>query len=119
LIDLFYKRSSKFIYTCLISSSPLVKFIARHSILYCRMFSIMGRNVLSCCERYRINVDDIINCTFPVENIDRFVKMSDEDAITASVLSELILCRDGTLHLSSDSFSQEDISLYIRHICTD
>ena len=68
---------------------------------------------------YRTNFDDIFNCTFPVKNIDRSVKMSGDDAITASILTELIFCRDGTLHLSSDLFSQEEISLYIRHICTD
>ena len=83
------------------------------------MFSIMGHDAFNCCERYRTNVDDIINCTSPVKNIDRSVKMTDDDAVTASLLAELILCRDGTLHLSSDSFSQADISLYIRHICTD
>ena len=80
------------------------------------MFSIMGRNAFYGYERYCTNVDEIINCTFPVKNIDRSVKTSGDDAITASLLAEPILCRDGTLHLSSDSISQEDISLYIRHI---
>jgi len=52
LIDLRYRRFLKFVYRCLSSRSFVVNVIARHSILFCRMNSIVGRNVLSCCQRY-------------------------------------------------------------------
>jgi len=45
LIDLLYRRLLKFVYRCLSSRSFVVNFIARHSILFCHMNSIVGRNV--------------------------------------------------------------------------
>jgi len=71
LIDLLYRRFLKFVYRCLSSRSFVVNFIARHSILFCRMNSIVGRNVLSCFQRYSTNIDSVIAFRFNIENIDR------------------------------------------------
>jgi len=35
------------------------------------MNSIVGRNVLSCCQRYSTNIDSVIAFRFNIENIDR------------------------------------------------
>ena len=75
-----------FIYKCLASTSSLVTFVARHGILYGRMHSTIGRNVLSCCLRYSTNTDSIANRLFRVDNINKAVEMSDEELTTASLL---------------------------------
>ena len=71
LIDLLYRRMLKFLHRCLNSRSFIVNFIARHSILFCRMNSVVGRNVLGCCQRYNTNIDSVVTCRFDIKNIDR------------------------------------------------
>ena len=46
--------------------------------------------------RYGTNTDDIINCSLPVDHIDRSFIMSDDVTVPASLLTEIILCGDGT-----------------------
>ena len=66
LLDLFYKRMLKFVYRCLNSQSLIVNVIVRHSILFSRMNSTTGRNVLSGCQRYHTSIYNIIGCNFSI-----------------------------------------------------
>ena len=119
LRDLFYKRMLNLIYQCLNSQSPIVNFITRHSILFGRMNSTVGRNVLSCCERYHTTINCIVNRTFLVSNIDRVV-CTELEAVSNNVdmLRELLCCREGTFNLSNSSFSHYDIEQLIIFVCT-
>ena len=119
LRDLFYKRMLNLIYQCLNSQSPIVNFITRHSILFGRMNSTVGRNVLSCCERYHTTINCIVNRTFLVNNIDRVV-CTELEAVSNNVdmLRELLCCREGTFNLSNSSFSHYDIEQLIIFVCT-
>jgi len=92
LIDLLYRRFLKFVYRCLSSRSFVVNFIARHIILFCRMNSIVGRNVLSGCQRYSTNIDSVIAFRFNIENID-LSKCALENALSEShrKISNLLL----------------------------
>ena len=107
------------IYQCLNSQSPIVNFITRHSILFGRMNSTVGRNVLSCCERYHTTINCIVNRTFLVNNIDRVV-CTELEAVSNNVdmLRELLCCREGTFNLSNSSFSHYDIEQLIIFVCT-
>jgi hypothetical protein len=119
LRDVFYKRMIKLVYNCLNSQSSIVKFVVRHSILFGRMNSTIGRNVMSCCERYHTSIDCIINRTFSPNNIDRLACAASEDICNNVImLNELIQCRDGTLNLSNTSFDRDDIEQLIFLICT-
>ena len=40
------------VHKCLLSESLLVNFVVRHGILHGQTDSIVGRNLLHCCERY-------------------------------------------------------------------
>jgi hypothetical protein len=64
--------------------SPLVCFVARHGILYGRIQSIIGRNALNCCLRYGTTVANIVECNFPVNNINIAAKMSNDDLLAIS-----------------------------------
>jgi len=68
LIDLLYRCFLKFVYRCLSSRRFVVNFIARHCILFCCMNSIVGRNVLSSCQRYSTNIDSVNTCCFNIKN---------------------------------------------------
>ena len=106
LRDLFYKRMLNLVYQCLNSQSPIVNFTIRHSILFGRMNSTIGRNVLSCCERYHVTINSIVNRTFLINNIDRVVCNELETVSNnENMLRELIQCREGTFNLSNSSFS--------------
>jgi len=121
LIDLLYRSFLKFVYRCLSSRSLVVNFIARHSILFCRMNSIVGRNVLSCCQRYSTNIDSVIAIRFnrPIENIDRIANTASDDVCNrVTMLNELVQCRDGMLCQSDDSFSSNDVEQLISFLCT-
>jgi hypothetical protein len=94
LRDLFFKRMLNLVYQCLISQSPIVNFITRHSILFGRMNSTIGRNVLS-CERFHTPINSIVTRTFLVNNIDSFV--SNELKVVSNyvnALRELIVERE-------------------------
>jgi len=64
---------------CLSSRSFVENFIARHGILFCRMNFIVGRNALSCCQRYSTNLDSVIAFRFNIENIDRIANTASDD----------------------------------------
>jgi len=53
-------------------------FIARHSILFSRMNSIVSRNALICCQRYSTNIDSVIVFRFNIENIDRIANTASD-----------------------------------------
>ena len=69
----------KFVYRCLNSQSLIVNFIVRHSILFSRMNSTIGRNVLSCSQRYHTSISSIISCNFSINNIERAASVVSED----------------------------------------
>jgi len=88
--------------------------IARHSILFCRMNSIVGRNVLSCCQRHSTNIDSVIAFRFNVKNIDSIANTASDDVCNrVTMLNQLLQCRDGTFCLSNDSFSSNDVEQLI------
>ena len=119
LLDLFYKRMLKFVYRCLNSQSLVVNFIVRHSILFSRMNSTIGRNVLSCSQRYHTSIYNINGCNFNINNIDHVASDVPEDVRDKiTMLNELLQCRDGHLRLSSASFNGNDIEQLIHAICT-
>jgi len=100
-----------------INRSFVVNCIARRSILFCRMNSIVGRNVLSCCQR--INIDSVIAFRFNIENIDRIANIVSDDVCNrVTMLKELLQCRDGMLCLSDDSFSSNDVEQLLSLLCT-
>ena len=83
------------------------------------MNSTIGRNVLSCCERYHTTLISIVNQTFLVNNIDRFVSNELETiSDDVNVLRELLYCREGTFNLSNSSFSHYDVEQFIISVCT-
>ena len=74
LLDLFYKRMLKFVYRCLNTQSLIVNFIVRHSILFSRMNSTIGRNVLSCSQRYHTSIHTLsLHDALPILFIDALI----------------------------------------------
>jgi len=66
-----------------------------HSILICRLNSIVGRNVISCCQRYSTNIGSVIVFRFNIENIDRIANAALDDVCNrVTMLNELLQCRD-------------------------
>ena len=83
------------------------------------MNSIVGRNVLGCCQRYSTNIDSVVTCRFDIKNIDRVANtVSDDVCNRVAMLNELIQCRDGMLCLSDESFSSNDVEQLIYFLCT-
>jgi len=87
--------------------------------LFCRMNFIVGRNVLSCCQRYSTNIDSVIAFRFNIENIDRIAYTASDDVCNrVTMLNELLQCRDRMLCLSDDSFSSNDVEQLMSCLCT-
>jgi hypothetical protein len=80
--------------------------------------SIVGRNVLNCCLRYHVKIDEIMTLVFRHHNIDKFITLSDDSTAIADWLTELLLCRDGMLHLSGSDFDADDLLIMINFLCT-
>jgi hypothetical protein len=64
--DELAKRFVSFAHRCTSSESELVRFVASHAVRFNPMYSPFGRNVLYCCARYQVVVDDflLINQSF-------------------------------------------------------
>ena len=115
---MFYQRMLNFVYKCLLSESLLVNFAVRHWIINSHTDSIVGRNILHCCERYHTNIDNIINMVFQPQNITKHCAATVDDSIVVGQLTELLQCRDGVFRLSDDHFSMPDIISMIDYLCT-
>jgi len=51
------------------------------------MNSIVGRNVLSCCQRYSTNIDSVIAFRFNIENIDRVANIASDYAPANDIIA--------------------------------
>jgi hypothetical protein len=118
LVDLFYKRMLNFVYRCLKSESLLVGFIVRHGMSSGEMDSLVGRNVLNCSLRYNTSIDRISKLEFRPNSIVKHVCTCHDNSFNADLLSELLLCEDGTMCLSNPNFSSSDVSAMIYILCT-
>ncbi len=119
LFDELCQRFLKFAHKCLFHGTDLVRSVALYSILYGRGFSLLGRNVSFCMQRYDISVLDVFNGAF-AGSIHVFVRNS-YDAHTlalANLLGELLQLRDGALELPLSQLSIGDINAIIDFICS-
>ena len=66
--DEIIKRCSRFITSCLFSTSSLVQSVSRYSILYGKHGSVLGKNALMCCKRYNWSVDSFMLNSIPLTN---------------------------------------------------
>ena len=98
-----------FVHRCLTSESPLVCSFIRQAILHGQADSITGRNVLSCCIRYHVEIDEMMMLAFRHHEIDKCITQSDDNTSIADWLIELVLCRDGMWHLSGSDFDAYDL----------
>jgi hypothetical protein len=118
LTDLLYKRMLNFVYRCLNSHSLLVNFITRHGILAGQMYSVLGRNVINCSQRYSTSIDSISKSAFSPVNINRHAIATQDDMNTSALLQELLHCRDGSFSLSNKNFNNSDVTAMIDILCT-
>jgi len=99
------------------SEQPIVRW-KFYSILFCRMNSIVDRNVLSCCQRYSNNIDSVITFRFNIKKIDRIANTASYDICNrVAMLNELLQWY--AFCLSGDSFSSNDVKLLISFLCTN
>jgi len=118
------RRSIRFIVSCLSSQSRLVQFVARHGILFCKYNSVIGSNLLFCCNLFNWSFDDCILDFFDLSfgYFSRFYVDSLSDADLSSIFSlvELISLREGYFCFdnSNFSFTHKDIKLFIDYFAT-
>ena len=97
--DEIIKRSSRFITSCLCSTSRLVQSVSRYSILYGKHGSVLGRNALICCKRYNWSVDSFLLNSIPLTNtlFTRWYRASLTDLEFHSAISllEVLFIREG------------------------
>jgi hypothetical protein len=95
----------------------LVCSFIRHAILQGQADSVIGRNVLYCCSRYHVKIDDILASAFRPCDIEKCTTVYDDCTAIAGWLYELLLCRDGMLRLSSRDFYTDDLFSMINFLC--
>ena len=112
VFDEICKRSARFILSCLFSTSPLVRSIARHGTLGRNNLSIIGRNMLVCCERFSWSVDDFVLGKVPLQHVNflRFFVNSVQPSQlrVALFILELMSVRENSLHLSNNMLLNKD-----------
>jgi hypothetical protein len=123
LYDEMCKRNARFVIACLFSSSTLVRSIARHSTFGHNNFSVLGRNLLVCCERYSWSYESFVlgNVSLQHCNFVRFCSNSvtSSQLRVALFILELISVRENSFELSNNMLlSREEIDYLIHCNCT-
>jgi len=113
LYDEIVKRSSRFIISCLFSTSRLVQAVSWYSIVYGKYGSVFGRNAMICCNRYNWSLDLFKSRSIPLTNnffSQHFrANLTDYDLKTALSLLEVLFLREGHFDFSAPftlSFAQ-------------
>jgi hypothetical protein len=83
-----------------------------------RQTLVTGRNVLNCCLRHHVKIDEIMTLAFRYHDIDKFMTKSDDNTAITDWLNELMLYRDCMLHLSGSDFDADDLLTIVNLLCT-
>ena len=117
LMDEFCRRFVRFMNCCVNNDSKLVRDISMNAILFSKMKSGLGRNVVFCCLRYGIPRSDVF--WLSPEDVGHRVnyEMTDMDFYKVEFLLELIFVRERFFSVDGD-WSSKDIDCIIEDICT-
>ena len=100
-------RSIRFIISCVVLGSPLIRSVVRYGIIVARYNSFFGSNALFCCDRYRWSLDDLL-CSnnnpsnFTIANF-RNNLVSDKMKQAALFLYETLCIREGFFDFCHES----------------
>jgi hypothetical protein len=88
--------------------------------MYSRGSSIAGQNVSFCSHWFRCSVQDILYGSVEhLINSSVDSQINDQMRSHATLLSELIMIRDGTMELSDPcNFTKTDIDSFLTALCT-
>src|SRR5258706_15390528 len=123
IFDEMCRRSAKFISSCCLSDSAVVRTIARHGLL-ARFNSCIGKNALLCCQRFGWSVTDLRDGNVPLYR--SFFKehaialLSEQQLYSAVVLLDALQIRDGySVFVAEDFFlSRSEIEYIINFVST-
>lgn len=124
IFDEICKRAMRFVISCLSSPNKLVSFVASYCVAFGRYNSILGSNSLFCCERFKLQFNQLstnINVNCFNNNIFRRrheENLSDIDWMTAEFLIELLSIRDGYSSLPTDFFTDTQLNDIIIDVAT-
>ena len=124
IMDEIYKRSSRFIVSCLFAKSAVVRSLAWYGINEAKYHSVIGSNALYCCKHFgwsvkefSLNMINLQNSSFFDFSFDRFTPSEVQSALT---LHELICIREGYFimgHTGDNPFlSKSQIKILIDYI---
>ena len=121
MYDEICRRFLNFARACINHDSPLVRFIALHGIHHAKTLSFLGHNVWLCSQRFKCPVDVLMSCNSN-SIVHRFIDNLYDTNMrrVASFLTELILIREGKVHIHSNDLrllSHNEIDDIIAHIC--
>ena len=120
IFDELCLRFLRFAFKCISHTSDLIRSVSLNGIVYGRGFSLLGRNVAFCMQRYNISVYDVLGNAF-AGSVYAFVQGSRDFSVLAyaNLLVEVVKLRDGEFVFSSNDqlWSREDFSSIIDNIC--
>jgi hypothetical protein len=118
LHDEISRRFMNFLRSCLNCGCKFVSFIVRHGIFFSKMKSPIGRNAISSSLRYDIPLDRLVDVRLKYEFFSkRFRSLLSSDVLNrANLVVELLLIRDGLLHLPTLFFDHNDIQTIINSL---
>ena len=96
----------RFILSCILRGSSLVRAVVQHAITVARYNSVIGSNVLYCCERYCWVAADFLAGEIDLSNTITFLKfchtlVGNREICVARSLFEVICVRLGELYKKS------------------
>jgi endonuclease/exonuclease/phosphatase family metal-dependent hydrolase len=123
ILDELSKRSARFITSCLLSPSRLVKSVSLYCVRFGRYGSQLGRNALFCCNRYGWSFDSFILNLVRLNNVvfEQWCRdhAASFDLNAAASLLDILFIRDGYSDLPNNfSFTVPQIRDIIISIAT-
>jgi len=119
--DEICKRTSRFISSCLNSSSCLVHFISWHGVNFYKYGSPLGSNALIVCKHFSWHFESFNSRCIDLTNNRVFKywfhsQLNFDIISTALFLLELLFVRDGCLELTG--FSKQQLTEIINYVAT-
>ena len=111
-------RTARFIGKCLHSENAVVKAIICNAVYCSRAQSVIGRNVLHCCDLFGVPLYSLhtVNRKLAICIANCYLPNDCRSVIV--IIEELLLVRRNQLILSSSSFSRSDVDVLIEYLCT-
>jgi hypothetical protein len=118
VLDEICKRCLRFLYSCVNHETTLIRSVAINGIVYGRGYSLIGRNMMFCLQRYHSTLSSFFSgCMDYVIYKSHNLTVSEAVKSKVGLLYETVYCRDNLYRVNS-LLTGDELQMIVEHLCT-